>query len=286
MNEIILSIPSGFNIGSLRINFYGLISALAYLMGVLFTMKNAKRRNFKPEDIITLACYVIPLAIIGARLYYVLFRLDHYTNFVDVFKIWEGGLAFYGGVIGGAIGVALYCLIHKKNFLALADIIAPALIIAQGFGRWGNFFNQEAYGNFIENPSQHWFPFAVFIEHCTQDGCLCGGSGWHQATFFYEFFWNMIGFVILQWLLIKVDFKKNGVVASLYFVIYGIGRTIIEGLRTDSLYLGSLRVSQLVSIILIIVGLSYIVYYFITTARKKKSDSFSKIMKILKTDLK
>ena len=283
MNILQLSIPSGFSIGKLTINFYGLISALSYLLGVVIAMKNAKKRGFKSEDILTLACYVIPLSIVGARLYYVLFKLDNYTNFVDIFKIWEGGLAFYGGLIGGAGGVLLFCLIHKKNFVALADIIAPALIISQALGRWGNFFNQEAYGNFLENPSTHWFPLGVFIENCTQEGCLCTGSGWHQATFFYESLWCAVSFVILQLMLSKVNFKKNGAIAAGYFILYGIERAIVEGMRTDSLYIGSVRVSQLLSGIFIAVGVAYFALYFLSTKRKK--DSFSKIMDVLKKDL-
>jgi len=287
MFEMINSIPNGFNLFGLRINFYGIISALSYLLGVLITVKNAKKRGFKTENIITLACYVIPMAIIGARLYYVLFRLEYYTNFWDIFKIWEGGLAFYGGLIGGAIAVLLYCIIHKKNFLALADIIAPSLIMAQALGRWGNFFNQEAYGNYVSNPSLQWFPFSVFIEHCSQSGCLCNGSGWHMATFFYESMWNLMTFAVLTLLLYKINLRQNGIIASMYLILYGIGRAIIEGLRTDSLYLGSLRVSQLLSIIFIALGLIMlsIFLYKEIKERKAENDSFKKIMKTLKKDL-
>lgn len=283
MNNLLLSIPSGFDLFGLHINIYGIISALSYLLGVVITCLVAKKRGFKFEDIITLACYVIPLAIIGARLYYVLFRLEYYTNFWDIFKIWEGGLGFYGGLIGGAIAVMLYCLIHKKNFLALIDIIAPAMICAQALGRWGNFFNQEAYGFYITNPNLQWFPFGVYIDNCTQPDCSCSGSGWHLATFFYESLWNALTFVFLMILLYKVKFKQYGMIASYYLVLYGIGRMFIEGLRTDSLYLGSIRISQLLSIIFVILGIGYILYYAVKN--KKKKDNFDKIMEILKSDL-
>ena len=283
MSNIILSMPSGFDLFGWRVNFYGIISALSYLLGIVITCLIAKKRGFKIEDIVTLACYVIPFAIIGARLYYVLFRLEYYTNFWDIFKIWEGGLGFYGGLIGGALAVLLYCLIHKKNFFALIDIIAPALICAQALGRWGNFFNQEAYGYPIENPGWQWFPFGVYIDHCTQPDCTCGGSGWHLATFFYESLWNFISFVILMILLYKVNFKRNGMVASYYLILYGIGRMFIEGLRTDSLYLGSIRISQLLSVVFIILGLAIILYNTLT--KKKSEDNFDKIMEIVKTDL-
>jgi phosphatidylglycerol:prolipoprotein diacylglycerol transferase len=269
----ILSIPSGFSLFGHTIKFYGIISAISYLLGVVITCLLAKKRGFKSDDILTLALYVIPLAIIGARVYYVLFRLDHYTNFVDVFKIWEGGLAFYGGLIGGGLGVLLYCLIHKKNFFALADLIMVAMVFSQGVGRWGNFFNQEAYGNLVTDPNLQWFPFAVYIENVGQ---------WHLATFFYESLWNFLTFGILLTLLLKVKFKQNGMVCAFYLVLYGIGRTWIEGLRTDSLYLGSLRVSQVLSIIFIVIGLFYIL--FNTIRNRSHRDTTDKIIKIIKSD--
>lgn len=270
----IMSIPSGFSIGSLDIKFYGITSALSYFLGVVITCMLAKKRGFKSDNIITLALYVIPLAIIGARIYYVLFSLDHYKNFVDVFKIWEGGLAFYGGLIGGGIGTILYCVIHKKNFAALADIIAVAMIFAQGVGRWGNFFNQEAFGYEVKNPNLQWFPFSVYIENLGQ---------WHLATFFYESLWDFATFAILLTLLLKVNFKRNGMVAAYYLIIYGIGRTWIEGLRTDSLYIGSMRVSQVLSIIFIALGLAIIIFNTIM-ARRKEKDTTARIIKIIKSD--
>ena len=282
--SILNSIPDGFMIFGHAIKFYGIISALSYLLGVLLSCHLAKKRGLKSDDILLLACYVIPLAIIGARIYYVLFRLEYYTNFWDVFKIWEGGLAFYGGMIGGALGVIIYCLIHKKSFLALIDIIAPSMILAQALGRWGNFFNQEAYGYYIENPNLQWFPFGVYIENCTKttDGCLCGGSGWHLATFFYESLWNFLSFIVLYIMINKTNFKQNGMIAASYLILYGTGRIFIEGLRLDSLYLGPIRISQLLSGIFILVGITAFIVYFIKN--RKKEDSFDKIMKILKED--
>ena len=255
---MLISIPNSFSLFGLQIHFYGITSALAYFFGVLITCLIAKKRGFKSDDIITLACYVIPLAIIGARLYYVLFRLDHYTNFVDVFKIWEGGLAFYGGLIGGALAVGIYCLIHKKNFFALIDLIVVAMIFSQGLGRWGNFFNQEAYGTVVTDPNLQWFPFSVYIDAVHE---------WHLATFFYESMWNFATFAVLITLLYKVKFKTNGMIAAYYLVLYGTGRFFIEGLRTDSLYLGPMRVSQVLSLVFVVAGLAYI----ITCAIKNKN---------------
>ena len=275
---------NSFEIFGLTINYYGLISALGYLIGVIVSCLYAKKRGFKVEDIITLACFVIPLAIIGARIYYVLFSLDEFTNFWDIFKIWEGGLGFYGGLIGGALGVVLYCVIFKKNFLKLADVVVAGLVIGQGIGRWGNFVNQEAFGYYIDNPSMQWFPFGVYIEHCHQAGCTCPGYGWHLATFFYEFMNNTIIFIVLSILLFKVKFKNNGIIAACYLIMYGFCRFIVEGLRTDSLYLGPFRISQLLSIVFIILGVSYIVFCAIKNKRKKTPDEI--IMNVLKNDLK
>lgn len=282
MNNFMLSIPNGFNLFGYEIKFYGIISACAYLLGVIMVCILAKKRGFKTDDIITLACYVIPFAVIGARLGFVFFKLEYFTNFWDIFKIWEGGLMFYGGLIGGAIAVMIYCLIHKKNFLALLDIIAPALILSQALGRWGNFFNQEAYGYYLENPSAHWFPFGVYIDYCSQSGCPCNGYGWHMATFFYESLWNLISFAIMMILICKVNFKQNGMIAASYLILYGTGRIIIEGLRTDSLYLGPIRVSQLISGIFIVVGIASFIIYFIKN--RKKKTSFDRIMDVLKKD--
>lgn len=275
MLDILLQVPKNFTLFGLTINFYGLTSALAYFLGVVLTIAFAKKRGFKTDDIITLACYVVPMAIIGARIYYVLFSLDEYTNFVDVFKIWEGGLAFYGGMIGGGLGVVAYCLIHKKNFWALIDIIAPSMICAQALGRWGNFFNQEAFGYAVTDPKWQWFPFAVEIE----------GSGWHLATFFYESMWDLFGFVVLTYVLLRFTFKRNGIVASSYLTIYGIGRAVIEGLRTDSLYLGGMRVSQVLSLVFIAVGVGYLAYCVWEHIQQKRKESFSIIMRTLRKDL-
>ena len=233
---------NSFEIFGLTINYYGLISALGYLVGVIVSCFYAKKRGFKADDIITLACFVIPL------------------------------------------GVVLYCVIFKKNFLKLADVVVAGLVLGQGIGRWGNFVNQEAFGYYIDNPSMQWFPFGVYIEHCHQPGCACPGYGWHLATFFYEFINNTIIFIILSVLLFKVRFKNDGIVASCYLIMYGFCRFIVEGLRMDSLYLGPFRLSQLLSIVFIICGIAYIVFCAIRNKRKKTPDEI--IRDVLKNDLK
>ncbi len=255
-----LNVSSGFYIGSLRIEFYGLIMALAMILGVVVACLNAKKRGLKSTDIFILACYVLPLAIIGARIYYVLFSLDQFTSFWQVFEIWNGGLAIYGGVIGGAIGVLLFCLIHKKNFFAVADIAVPSLILGQAIGRIGCFFAGCCYGIEVTNPEHMWFPLSTQIN-----------GVWHYSTFFYESFWNFLVFAGLMCVLyLAKPIKEYGVLMSLYLVFYGIGRAWIEGLRGDSLYLGSIKVSQLLSILLIIAGVALITLIYVYKYALKK----------------
>lgn len=262
--------PDSFFIGQVEIKYYGLIMSLSMLLGVFIACHLAKKRNVKSDDIMLLALIVLPCAIVGARLYYCIFAGGY--SFAEFFQIWKGGLAIYGGVIGGIVGIIIFALI-KRNFklvFTLFDICVPCLILGQAIGRWGNFFNQEAYGTFVGDQNLHWFPFSVYIEHCCQQaGCLCGNQPgmWHLATFFYESVWNLIGFIIL--LVIYYKTKKTGTTTACYLIWYGIGRTVIEGLRMDSLYIGStgIRVSQALSMVLVFVGI--IVLAFNIFRRKK-----------------
>lgn len=237
----------------LRITYYGIIIAIGMAIAVWLACVNCKKRGFSSNDILILACYIIPLAIIGARLYYVAFEHSNITSFWQVFAIWEGGMAIYGGVIGGAIAIGLYCLIHKKNFFDLADIVVVSLILGQAIGRLGCYFGGCCYGIPTEQQSLMWFPMSVKI-----DGV------WHLSTMFYESAWNFAVFAVLMLLLYKVKFfKQRGSIGGMYLILYGIGRAWIEALRGDSLYLGSIKVSQLLSIILIFAGVALILgYYF------------------------
>lgn len=267
--NLLQAVNPGFNIGSLHIAWYGVLIATGMLVAILFCWFFAKYRGVKSDTFIGVALWVIPLSIIGARLYYIAFS-GRSWGFVEALQIWHGGMAIYGGVIGGALGLLIYTLIHKKNFFDYGDIIVPGLILAQSIGRWGNFINQEAFGWPVTNPAYQTFPFAVYIEHCVQEGCTCGGSGWHMATFFYESYLNLIGFAILAILLVYV--RKRGTVVAGYFIWYGVVRAIVETFRTDALFIGnsSLRVSQLLSIILVFVGLCMLFYIYILPIIKAK----------------
>ena len=191
---------------------------------------------------IDLALIVIPCGIIGARLYYVAMTWELFRdNPVSILYIWEGGIAIYGGVIGGALGAWGYARRKKLPFLKLMDMVVPGLLLAQAIGRWGNYFNMEAYGPEITDPAFQFFPLGVLIPSA-------GGYVWHMATFFYESLWNAAGFAALWAMRRRV--REPGGVTCWYLLIYGSGRFIIERLREDSLYLGGLRVSQYLSLIL------------------------------------
>ncbi|NMA95083.1 MAG: prolipoprotein diacylglyceryl transferase [Clostridiales bacterium] len=240
--------PIAFYILGRPIYWYGIIIATAFLIGIYLAMDYAEKLKYNPETILDFCLFAIPSAIVGARLYYVIFSWDAYKhNLVDIIKIWEGGLAIYGGVIGGVITAIIFSKVKSLPFWDIMDICAPSLIFGQAIGRWGNFFNQEAYGRAITNPKWQWFPAAVFID---------AQGSWHMATFFYESMWNLLVFSILLYM--KRHRKFSGQMFVLYLVLYSCGRFVIEGLRTDSLYLGAFRVSQLLSFVLIIFGVSWL----------------------------
>lgn len=258
---MLASIPKGFYIGNLEIRFYGIIMGISIVLAILFAYKNMPKRGLKSDDIIDLALWAVPLGIIGARVFYVLFSGYEYT-FIEALKIWEGGLSIIGAVTFGAVGVGIGCLVKKINFLKVADCVVPGLLFAQALGRWGNFFNQEAYGPVVDF---NFFPISTYIE---------ATGSYHAATFFYESAWNIIGFVVLMLLLRKQNPKiKSGMVMCLYFMWYGFGRFFIEMLRQDPLVVfGSLRFSQLMAGLMFVGGLvGVITIYLIGKKADKKN---------------
>ena len=248
-----------FTIFGLQIHFYGLIMGIAIITAVAIICAICKKRGFKTDDIWLVALYAIPIGIVGARIYYCVFSSTSYS-FIDFFKVWEGGLAVYGSIIGGGIGVVLYCIIHKKDFLKLADILVIGVAIGQCIGRIGCYFGGCCYGVEVTNPALQWFPLSVLI-----------GGTWHYSTFFYESFCALILFVVLLILLKKI--KTKGVVFSSYLIGYGIIRVIIEGFRGDSLYIAntSIRVSQVLSGAIVIAGIALLL---VLVFKGKKDKSF------------
>ncbi len=244
--------PIAFYLFGIPVHFYGLIISSSIALGVIIAMYFAKQRGFDPEIILDFVIVAVPIAIICARLYFVIFTWSNYKdNLLSIFRIWEGGLAIYGGVIGGVITAFIFCKRKKISPFELLDICTPSLILGQAFGRWGNFFNQEAYGGLVTDKNLQWFPYAVYIDN-TQT--------WQLATFFYESAWNFLVFIFLFFYSRKIP--KKGNVFLLYLLLYGLGRSFIEGLRTDSLWLipNVIRASQMLSIVLVIFSAAVLIY--------------------------
>ncbi|SEW44776.1 prolipoprotein diacylglyceryl transferase [[Clostridium] fimetarium] len=239
------AIENLFGMKGFNIAWYGVIIGLGILLGVVLACYRANKSGYESDLIFDFMIIALPVAIICARLYYVSFEWEAYANNpLKIFAIREGGLAIYGGVIGGFLSAIVFCKINKFSLLKLIDLVIPSLVLGQAIGRWGNFMNQEAYGELITNTKLQFFPYGVYIKAVSE---------WHQATFFYESMWNIILLILL--LIIARKTKKNGILLATYFIGYGLGRLIIEGFRTDSLYLfGNIRVSQMLSLLLVIGG--------------------------------
>ena len=228
--------PIAFSIFGLEIRWYGLLIAAAVLIGAILAIKEAGRKGIKEETFIDFLLFAVPVAIIFARLYYVVFSWDYYSaNPGQILNIRGGGLAIHGAVIGGALVAIVFARIKKLKFWTLADIAAPSLILGQAIGRWGNYANQEAHGGPTDLP---W-------------GIMVDGVKVHP-TFLYESIWNFLVFLFLIWY--RKKSKVEGELFLLYAILYSVARLFIEGLRTDSLMLGPFRVAQLISVITIVVG--------------------------------
>jgi len=225
-----------------NINWYSVLIILGILIAYVLGSREEKRLGLKKDTMLDIVLVAVPCGIIGSRIYYVLMKLEEFADDpISVLYIWNGGVAIYGAVIGGVLSVYVYSRVKKVSFASLLDIVAPGLVLAQAIGRWGNYFNREAFGPEITNTFWQFFPAGVLISE--------GGSEvWHAATFFYESMWNVLAFLVL-WLTRK-RMKKRGDTFLWYMVLYGCGRFLIEQLRTDSLYLLGMRVSQIVSLMI------------------------------------
>jgi len=225
------------SIGPLNIHFYGAVIALGLILAVVYACRRTKQFGLKEDDIIDGVLWIVPFSSICARLYYCIFRWNeggYAENPLSILYIWEGGLAIYGGVLGAAIGVAIHCKIKKISLPAVMDLVALGFLIGQSLGRWGNFFNREAFGAATDS----FFRMGLFNTHT-------GAWEYYHPTFLYESLWNAVGFIGLHFLSKKR--KYDGQIALGYVAWYGLGRTFIEGLRVDSLYWGSFRVSQVLA---------------------------------------
>lgn len=249
MNRIAL------DLGFIQIYWYSIMILLGLLVGLVFIYMEAKKQNINTDFLTNLAFYAIIIGIVSARLYYVAFNWDYYSNNIfEIFEIWNGGLAIHGGIIGGGLFTLFYCKKYKVNLYRILDICVVGLIIAQAVGRWGNFFNQEAYGMLTTKESL----VSLNIPEFVINGMNING-GYYHPTFLYESIWNVIGFIVLIVIRRVLKNLKTGQLTGMYLVWYSLGRIVIEGMRTDSLMLGNIKVAQLVSIILIILGILLIV---------------------------
>ncbi|MTI66568.1 MAG: prolipoprotein diacylglyceryl transferase [Firmicutes bacterium] len=227
--------PVAFEVFGIAVRWYGILISLGLLLGALIALRETKRIGFDDEKLIDLLIFAVPAAIIGARLYYVIFSWDYYKgDIMKIINIRGGGLAIHGGIIASVLTAIIFCKIRKISFWQIADITAPSIILGQAIGRWGNYINKEAHGG----PTD--LPWGIMVE----------GQKVHP-TFLYESLWNFLVFIFLLWYR-KNKVKVKGEVFLLYLILYSTARFFIEGLRTDSLMFGGFRVAQLISIAIII----------------------------------
>ena len=241
-----------FSIGSLNIYWYGIIIAVGFLLGVTYCLHRCKDVGLKTDDFIDLLIWAVPIAIIGARAYYVVWKYNelYYYDTMAMFRIWDGGIAIYGAIIAGVLTAVVYCAVRRIRFGAVTDVAAMGLLIGQAIGRWGNFVNQEAYGGVTDS----FLRMGIYVN---------GTLTYVQPTFLYESLWNVLGFLILHFLFRHR--KRSGQIFLLYTAWYGLGRGVIEGMRTDSLYFfnSSLRISQFVGFFSAIVAIGVLIYLFL-----------------------
>ncbi|MDF2557594.1 MAG: prolipoprotein diacylglyceryl transferase [Bacillales bacterium] len=244
-----------FSIGPVSVHWYGLIIASAVVIGIFMATSEGKKHGIHPDTFVDLLIWAIPIAVLSARAYYVIFEWSRFQdNPLDAFKIWEGGLAIHGALIGAIITAYIFTKKHQINFWRIVDIAAPSIILGQAMGRWGNFFNQEAFGGevsrqFLENLQLPKFIInQMYVE-----------GAYHHPTFLYESIWSILGIVLIY--IVRSKNPRLGETFLSYVVWYSIGRFFIEGMRTDSLMLfGILRQAQLISVLLIVASIALIIY--------------------------
>ncbi|HCU7748404.1 TPA: prolipoprotein diacylglyceryl transferase [Staphylococcus aureus] len=246
--------PVAFNLGPLSVRWYGIIIAVGILLGYFVAQRALVKAGLHKDTLVDIIFYSALFGFIAARIYFVIFQWPYYAeNPSEIIKIWHGGIAIHGGLIGGFIAGVIVCKVKNLNPFQIGDIIAPSIILAQGIGRWGNFMNHEAHGG----PVSRAFLEQLHLLNFIIENMYINGQYYHP-TFLYESIWDVAGFIIL------VNIRKHlklGETFFLYLTWYSIGRFFIEGLRTDSLMLTSnIRVAQLVSILLILISISLIVY--------------------------
>ncbi len=275
-----------FSIGSIEVRWYGIVITLGIVLAFVYAWWRGQRNEgVILDDVIDVGLWTVILGVLGARLYYVLTTLDEYEyeNLIDVLALWNGGLAIYGGIIGGCTGILIACRLKKLRWRKLFDMIGPGVMIAQALGRWGNFFNGEAYGYAIGETTRYYFfnsehllpsgegTFFHLFRMGLENPWLGGRTEYYHPTFLYECVWNLVGFGLIN--LFYKHKKFDGQIALMYFTWYGFGRMFIEGFRTDSLYvLGTtLRISQCLGLACFVIGLALLIFLtFIRPLERKE----------------
>ena len=249
--------PVAFKFGNLSVKWYGIIMAVAIILAVSMAIFEGRKRQIESDDFMDLLLWAVPLGYVGARIYYVIFEWHYYSQHLDeIIAIWNGGIAIYGGLLAGLAVLLVFCYKRMLPPFLMLDIITPGVMAAQILGRWGNFINQEAHGG----PTTLAFLQSLHLPDFIINQMKIGGV-YYQPTFLYESFFNLIGLLIILLLRHRKHLFKQGEIFMLYLAWYSVVRFFVEGMRTDSLYLwGSIRVSQMLSVILLIVVIVLFIY--------------------------
>ncbi len=249
--------PVAFNLGNLSVKWYGVIMALAIILAVSMAIIEGRKRQIESDDFVDLLLWAVPLGYVGARIYYVIFEWQYYAQHPDqIIAIWNGGIAIYGGLLAGLVVLLIFCYKKMLPPFLMLDIITPGVMAAQILGRWGNFINQEAHGG----PTTLGFLQSLHLPNFIISQMKINGI-YYQPTFLYESFFNLIGLILILVLRHKKHLFKQGEIFMLYLAWYSVVRFFVEGMRTDSLYLwGSIRVSQLLSLILLVIVIGLFIY--------------------------
>lgn len=255
MDLLLLDInPIAFELGSLSVRWYGIIIAVGIIVAYLVGQREMTKRGFKDDFLTDLLIWAVPIAIISARIYYVIFEWGYYKNHLgEIIQVWNGGIAIHGALIGSFITAYVFTKKRGVSFWKVADILAPSILIGQIIGRWGNFMNQEAYGGVVERS----FLENLHIPNWIIEQMNVNGF-YHHPTFLYESLWNIVGLILLL-VLRKVNLLR-GEMFLIYIMWYSFGRYFVEGLRTDSLYIGPMRMAQLISLVGLVVAAIIIIY--------------------------
>ncbi len=243
------------DLGFIQIYWYSIFIFLGILLASTFIIRECRKQKINEDFIVNLIFYSVIVGLIGARLYYVIFNLDYYLKYpLEIFQVWNGGMAIHGGIIAGLLCIFLYTKKYNAKMLKILDITVVGLIIGQAIGRWGNFFNQEAYGAITTLENLKGLGIPEFII----DGMYIHGS-YRQPAFLYESIWCFFGFLALL-IVRRYKYLKTGQLTGIYLLWYSLGRLVIEGMRTDSLMLGPFRIAQIISVLCIIIGIIMIIF--------------------------